>query len=125
MLGCPGDRLQPEISTPGFNVGISKIAEFETLRLGFLITIKETLLGVYDRLTNPHETATATQPPQIAHFLDMKPALTWIQFILPEDLTHSPLQLATLQDTFGPLGEISEIFLFEPRPEGFIISTTA
>jgi len=50
----------------------------------------------------------------------MKPALTWIQFILPEDLTHSPLQLATLQDTFGPLGEIAEIFLFDPRPEGFV-----
>jgi len=31
MLGWPGDRLQPEIST-----------------------------GVYDRLTNPHGTATAT-----------------------------------------------------------------
>ena len=41
--------------------------------------------------------------------------------VLPEDLTHSPLQLATLQETFGPLGEIAEIFLFEPRPEGFII----
>jgi len=121
MLGWPRDRLQPEISTPGCNVGIRAIAEFETLRLGFLITIKETLLGVYDRLTNQHGTATATQLPQLAHFLDMKPALTWIQFILPEDLTHSPLQLATLQDTFGPLGEIAEIFLFEPRPEGFII----
>jgi len=79
MLGWPGDRLQPEISTPGFNVVISEIAEFETLRLGFLITIKETLLGVYDRLTNPHGTATATQLPQLSHFLDMKPALTWIQ----------------------------------------------
>jgi len=29
--------------------------------------------------------------------------------------------LDTLQETFGPLGEIAEIFLFEPRPEGFII----
>jgi len=38
-----------------------------------------------------------------------------------EDLTHSPLQLATLQETFGPLDEIAEIFLFESRPEGFII----
>jgi len=102
-------------------VVINEIEEFETLRLGFLITINETLLGVYDRLTNPQGTATATQLPQPAHFLDMKPALTWIQFILPEDLTHSPLQLDTLHDTFGPLGEIAEIFLFEPRPEGFII----
>jgi len=108
MLGWPGDWL----STPGFNVGISEIAGFETLRLGFLITIKETLLRVYDRLSNPHGTATATQLPQLAHFLDIKPALTWIQFILLEALTHSPLQLATLHDTFGPLGEIAEIFLF-------------
>jgi len=121
MLGWPGEWLQPEISISGFDVVISKIAEFETLRLGFLITIKETLLGVYDKLTNPHMTEMVIQPPQLAHLVDMKPALTWIQFILPEELTHSPLQLATLQDTFGPLGEIAEIFLFEPRPEGFII----
>ena len=60
---------------------ISEIAEFETLRLGFLITIKETLLGVYDRLTNQHRNATATPPPQLAHLLDMKLALTWIQYI--------------------------------------------
>jgi len=78
MLGWPGDWLQPEISTLGFNVGISEIAEFETLRLGFLITINETLLGVYDRLTNPNMTETAIQPPQLGHLLDMKPALTWI-----------------------------------------------
>jgi len=31
-LGWPGDRPQPEISTPGFNVGISEITEFETVR---------------------------------------------------------------------------------------------
>ena len=105
----------------GFEGPLSEIAEFETRQLGFLTTIKETLLGVYDRLTNPQETAKATYMPQFAHFLDMKPALTWIQFILPEDLTHSPLQLTTLHDTFGPLGEITEIFLFKPRPEGFII----
>jgi len=102
LLGWPGDRLQPEIFTPGFDVVISEIEEFETLRRGCLITMKETLLGVYDRLTNPHGTAKATQMPQLAHFLDMKPALTWIQFILPEDLTHSLLQLATLHDTFVP-----------------------
>jgi len=122
LLGWPGDRLQPEIFTPGFDVVISEIADFETLRLGFLITIEKTLLGVYYRLTNPHGTATATQLPHLAHFLDMKPALPWIQFILPEDLTHSPLQLATLHDTSGPLGEIAEIVLFKPRPECFIIS---
>jgi len=105
-------------------VGISEIAEFETLRLGFLITIKETLLGVYDRLTNPHGTATATQLPQLAHFLDMKPALTWIQFILPEALTHSPLQLTTLQDTFCPLGEIAEIFFWSLDLKASSFSTT-
>ena len=66
-------------------------------------------------------TEMAIQPPQLGHLLDMKPTLTLIQFILPEELTHSPLQLATLQETFGPLGEIAEIFLFELRPEGFII----
>jgi len=33
----------------------------------------------------------------------------------------SVVQSATLQETFGPLGEIAEIFLFKPRPEGFII----
>jgi len=121
MLGWPGEWLQPEISTLGFDVVISEIAEFERLRLGFLITIKETLLGVYDKLTNSHMTEMTIQPPQLAHLLDMKSALTWIQFILPEELTHSPLQLGTLQETFGPLGEIAEIFLFEPRPEGFII----
>ena len=114
MLGWPGEWLQPEISTLGFDVVISEIAEFERLRLGFLITIKETLLGVYDKLTNSHMTEMTIQPPQ-------QSALTWIQFILPEELTHSPLQLATLQEIFGPLGEIAEIFLIEPRPEGFII----
>jgi len=62
------------------------------------------------------------QPPQLAHLLDMKPALTWVQFILPEELTHSPLlQSTTLQETFGPLCERAEIVLFKPRPEGFII----
>ena len=65
------------------------------------------------RLTN--------HPPQLALLLDMKPALTWIQYNLPEELTHSILQLATLQATFGSLSYIAEIFQFEPRSEGFII----
>jgi len=78
MMGWPVGWLQPEISTSGFDVVISEIAEFETLRLGFLITIKETLLGVYDKLTNPHMTEMAIHPPQLAHLLDIKPALTWI-----------------------------------------------
>jgi len=117
MPGWPVEWFQPETSTPGFDVVISKIAEFETLRLGFLITIKETLLGVYDT----HMTEMANQPPQLTHLLDMKPALTWVKFILPEELILSPLQSATLQETFGPLGKIAEIFLFKPRPDGFII----
>jgi len=121
MPGWPGECLQPEISAPEFDVVISEIAEFETLRLGFLNTIKETILAVYDKLTNPNMTESTNHPPQLAHLLDIKPALTWIQYILPEELTHSTLQLATLQATFGSLGEIAEIFLFEPRPEGFII----
>ena len=81
----------------------------------------ETLLGVYDKLTNTHMTEMTNQPPQLAHLLDMKPALTWVQFILPEELTHSSLQSNILQETFGPLGEIAEIFLFKPQPEDFII----
>ena len=121
MPGWPGGCLQPEISTLDFDGVISEIAEFETLRLGFLIMIKETLLAVYDKLTNPPTFELANEQPQLAHLLDMKPALTWIQFILPEELTHSTLQRATLQTTLGYLGEIAEIFLFEPRPEGFII----
>jgi len=63
----------------------------------------------------------ATYTPRLTHFLDLKPAFTWIQFVLPEDFTHPPLQLPALHETFGPLGEIKEIFLFKPRPEGFII----
>jgi len=121
LSGWPEEWLQPETFTPGFDVMISEIAQFETLRLAFLITIKDTLLGVYDKLTNTHTTEMAEQQPQLAHLLDNKPALTWVQFILLEEIAHSPLQSTTLQDTFGPLGEIAEIFLFTPRSEGFII----
>jgi len=53
MPGWPVECLQPEISTSEFDVVISEIAEFETLRLGFLSTTKETILAVYDKLTNP------------------------------------------------------------------------
>jgi len=66
-------------------------------------------------------TEPTNHPPQLAHLLDIKPALTWIQYKLPEESTHSIIQLATLQATFGSLGDIAEIFLFEPRSEGFII----
>ena len=42
-------------------------------------------------------------------------------YVSYEELTHSPHHSTTLQETFGPLGEIVEIFLFKPRPEGLII----
>jgi len=45
----------------------------------------------------------------------------WVQFIFQADLTHSHLKSIILHDTFGLLGEIAEIFLFTPKPEGFII----
>jgi len=121
MVDWPGECLQPEICTPGFDLVISEMAEFETLRLGFLHTIKETILTVYDKLTNPNTTELTNHPPQLAHLLDIKSALTWIQYKLPEESTHSIIQLATLQATFGSLGDIAEILLFEPRFEGFII----
>jgi len=117
----PGDWLQSKVTTPGFEGPLSEIAELETRRLGFLTTIKDTLLEVYDTLSNSWGTVTATYTPRLTHFLDLKPAFTWIQFELPEDFTHPPLQLAALHETFGPLGEINEIFLFKPRSEGFII----
>jgi len=120
MLDWPKECLQPETSTQGFDLVISEITEFETLRLGFLHTIKETILTVYDKLTNPNTTEPTNHPPQLVLLLDIKPALTWIQYKLPEELTHSILQLATLQATFGSLGDIAEIFLFEPRSESFI-----
>ena len=62
---------------------ISEIAEFETMRLGFLHMIKETILSVYDNLTNPNMTEPTNLPQQIKPLLDTKPALTWIQYELP------------------------------------------
>jgi len=121
LPGWPQEWLQPETSTPGFDVFISEIAQFETLRLGFLLTLKNTLLKIYDKFSNTPTTETAEPQPQLAHFLDMRPALKWVQFILLAELTHSSMKSTTLQDTFGPFGKIAEIFLFKPQPEGFII----
>jgi len=59
--------------------------------------------------------------PNIAPLLDMRPTLKWVQFILQTELTYSLLKASTLHDTFGPFGEIAEIFLFAPQPDGFII----
>jgi len=117
----PGERLQLGATTPRVEGLLGEIAEFEARRLSFLITTKETLLEVCETLYNPSGAATATYTPRLAHFLDLKPTVTWIQFALPEDLTHPPLQVTALHETLGPLGDINEIFLFKPRPEGFKI----
>jgi len=117
----PQEWLQPETCTAGFDVIISKIAQFESQRLGFLLTLKSTLLRIYDKLSNTRPTETAEPQLYLAPFLDMRPPLKWIQFILPAELTHSLLKSTTVHDTFGLGSEIAEIFLFAPQPEGFII----
>jgi len=58
--------------------------------------------------------------PYLAPLLDVSP-LAWVQFILLAELTKSHLKLTTLHETFRLLGDIAEIFLFAPKPEGFII----
>jgi len=117
----PGERLQLGATTTRVEGLLGELAEFETRRLGFLITTKEILLEVCETLYNPRRATTATHTPQLTHFLDLKPTVTWIQVVLPEDLTHPRLQLKALHQTLGLLGDINEIFLFKPRPEGFII----
>ena len=117
----PGERLQLRATTMRVGGLLGELAEFEARRLDFMITTKATLLEVCETLYNPRGAATATHVPQLAHFLDLKPTVTWILVVLPEDLTHPRLQLATLHQTLGLLGGINEIFLFKPRPEGFII----
>jgi len=121
MREWPKEFLQPETSTPEFNSVISEIAEFETLRLGFFHMVKETILSVYDNLTNPDRTEPINNPPKILPLLGTQSTLTWIQYELPAELTFPLLQLSTLQATFGLVGDIAEIFLFKPRPVGFII----
>jgi len=113
--------LQPETCTPEFDLVISEIAEFETKQMGFLHMVKETILSVCDTLTNPDRIEPNNCPPKLLPLLGTQLALTWIQFELPEGLTLPLLQLPTLQATFGLVGEIAEIFLFEPGPVGFII----
>jgi len=121
MREWPKEFLQPETSTPEFNSVISEIAEFETVRLGFLHMVKETILSVYDNLTNPDRMEPINYPPKILPLLSTQSALTWIQYELPEELTLPLLQLPTLQATFGLVGDLAEIFLSEPRPVGLII----
>ena len=83
--------------------------------------VKETILSVYDNLTNPDRIEPINYPPKILPLLGTQSALTWIQYELPEELTLPLLQLSTLQATFGLVGDIAEIFLFKPRPVGFFI----
>ena len=100
---------------------ISEIAEFETKRMGFLLMVKETILSVYDTLTNPDRLKPDDGLPKLVPLLGTQSALTWIQFELPEGLTLPLLQLPALQTTFGLVGDIAEIFIFKPEPVGFII----
>jgi len=83
----PKAFLQPETSTPEFNLVISEIAEFETKRMGFLHMVKETILSVYDTLTNPDRPEPNNGPPKLSPLLGTHSALNWIQFELPEGLT--------------------------------------
>jgi len=82
MREWPKEFLQSETSTPEFNSVISEIAEFETMRLGFLHMTKETIQSVYDNLTNPDRIAPKNYQPKIIPFLGTQPALTWIQYEL-------------------------------------------
>jgi len=113
--------LQPETSTPEFNSVIDENAEFETKRMCFLHMVKETILSVYDTLTNPNRLKPDNSLLKLVPLLGTQSALTWIQFELPEGLTLRLLQLPALQTTFGLAGDIAEIFIFEPEPVGFII----
>ena len=117
----PQEWLRPETCTAGFDDIISKIVQFESQRLGFLFTLKRTLLEMYDRLLSTLKPELEEPQPNLAPFLDVRMTLKWVQFILPAELTYSLLKSTTLHDTFGPFGEIAEIFLFTPQSEGFII----
>jgi len=68
--------LQPETSTPDFSSVISEIAEFETKRMGFLQMVKETILSVYDTLTNPDRLKPDNGLPKLVPLLGTQSALT-------------------------------------------------
>jgi len=87
LLSWPLECLRPETCTTGFEDIISEIAQFESQRLGFLFTLKSTLLQIHDKLSNTLK-----------------------------------IESTTLHDTFGLFSKISEIFLFTPQPEGFIMT---
>ena len=121
LLSWPQECLRLETCTAGFADIISEIAQFESQRLGFMFTLKSTLLEIYNRLLSTQKLETEKPQPNLAPFLDMRLTLKWVQFILPAEFTYSLLKSTTLHDTFGPFGEIAEIFLFTLQPENFII----
>jgi hypothetical protein len=86
LPGWPQEWFQPGTCTLGFDVLINGIAQFETLRLGFLLTLKTTLLEIYDKLSSTPTTEMAEPQPYLAPFLDMRLTLKWVQFILPNNL---------------------------------------
>jgi len=96
--------LRLETCTAGFEDITSEIAQFESKRLGFLFTLKSTLLEIHDKLSSTQKTEIAEPQPHLAPFLDMRSPLKWGQLILPAELTHSLLKLTTLSDTFGLFG---------------------
>jgi len=117
----PGDRLRRRATTLRIDGPLGELAEFESRRLDFMTAARETLLEVCENLYYPERASTSIHLPQCVHFLDLKQTFTWIQVVLPANLTDPRLQLRTLHQTLGLLGGITKIFLFKPRPEGFII----
>jgi len=96
----PQEWLRPETCTAGFDDIISEIAKFESQRLGFLFTLKNTLLRMHDRLlTRALKPELEEPPPNLTPVLDMKLTLNCLQFILPAKLTYSLLKSTTLHDT--------------------------
>jgi len=98
------------------------VEEKKTQRLGFLRTLKEIFLKMHDRLSAYTDVPEIEeQPVQLASFLNMRPQMGWVQYILPPELTFSPLMFVTLHDNPGHFGEIAEIFQFGVYLEGFIV----
>jgi len=76
LLSWPQEWLRLDTHTTGFDDIISEIAQFESQCLGFLLTLKITLLGIYDRLSSTRTIETAEPQPHLAPFLEMRPPLT-------------------------------------------------
>jgi len=112
----PQEWVRPATNITGFDDIISEVAQFESQRLGFLHKLKITLLGLNESLSSTRETEIIAPQPYLAPLLEVRP-LAWVQFILPAELTNSHL----LHETFGLLGDVAEIFLFTPKPKGFVV----